>query len=180
MGNEKLFPKETAKESERLEGFVRNRQIAIPPVRGPPRRRSAAKRNRSAYYQLLNDIRHTGDWEAWLRFFLEGVREVAEGAVATARSASETIRDDRSRIGRQGRRAGSALRVHQALVERPVGRIGGLAARTGLSAPTVAAALRLLEKLDIVREITGRQRGKVFRYERYLAVLREGTEEPPG
>ena len=138
------------------------------------------KRNRSAYYQLLNDIRHTGDWEAWLRFFLEGVREVAEGAVATARSASETIRDDRSRIGRQGRRAGSALRVHQALVERPVGRIGGLASRTGLSAPTVAAALRLLEKLDIVREITGRQRGKVYRYERYLAVLREGTEEPPG
>ena len=138
------------------------------------------KRNRSAYYQLLNDIRHTGDWEAWLRFFLEGVRDVAEGAVATARSASETIRDDRSRIGGQGRRAGSALRVHQALVERPVGRIGGLATRTGLSAPTVAAALRLLEKLGIAREITGRQRGKVFSYERYLAVLREGTEEPPG
>ena len=134
------------------------------------------KRNRSAYYQLLNDIRHTGDWEAWLRFFLEGVRDVAEGAFATAHSASETIRDDRSRIGGQGRRAGSALRVHQALVERPVGRIGGLASRTGLSAPTVAAALRLLEKLDIVREITGRQRGKVFSYERYLAVLREGTE----
>ena len=76
--------------------------------------------------------------------------------------------------------AGSALRVHQSLVERPVGDIGHLARRTGLSAPTVAAALRLLEELDIVREITGRQRGKVFTYERYLAVLREGTEDPPG
>ena len=74
------------------------------------------KRNRSAYYQHLNDTRHAGNWEAWLRFFLGGVREVAEGAVATARSASETIRDDRSRIGHQGRRAGSALRVHQSLV----------------------------------------------------------------
>ena len=42
------------------------------------------KRNRSTYYQLLGDIRHTGDWEAWLRFFLEGVREVAEAGVATA------------------------------------------------------------------------------------------------
>ena len=138
------------------------------------------KRNRSAYYQLLQDTRHTGDWEAWLRFFLEGVREVAKGAVATARSASATIRDDRVRIGEQGRRAGSALRVHQALVERPVGTIAGIAARTGLSAPTVAAALGLLEDLEIAREITGRQRGKVFTYERYLAVLREGTEEPPG
>ncbi len=138
------------------------------------------KRHRSTYYQLLNDIRHTGDWEAWLRFFLEGVRDVAQAAVATARTASDTIRDDRSRIGRQGRRAGSALRVHQSLVERPVGGIRHLARRTGLSAPTVATVLRRFEELDIVREITGRQRGKVFTYERYLAVLREGTEDPPG
>ena len=138
------------------------------------------KRKRSTYYQLLNDTRRTGDWEAWLRFFLEGLREVAEAAVATARTASETIRDDRSLIGHQGRRAASALRVHHSLVERPVGDIARLASRTGLSAPTVAAALRLLEKLGIVREITGRQRGRVYTYERYLAVLREGTEDPPG
>ena len=138
------------------------------------------KRNRSTYYQLLNDTRHTGDWEAWLRFFLEGVRDVAEGAVATARSASETIRDDRARIAGLGRRAGSALRVHQSLVERPIGGIARLASRTGLSAPTVATVLQLLARLGIVREITGRQRGRVFTYERYLAVLREGTEDPPG
>ena len=138
------------------------------------------KRHRSTYYHLLNDIRHTGDWEAWLRFFLEGVGEVAEAAFTTARSASETIRDDRARIGRLGRRAGSALRVHQSLVERPIGGIGSLVRRTGLSGPTVAAVLRLLEELDIVREVTGRQRGKIYTYERYLAVLREGTEEPPG
>ncbi|MXW08723.1 MAG: Fic family protein [Gammaproteobacteria bacterium] len=138
------------------------------------------KRHRSTYYHLLNDIRHTGDWEAWLRFFLEGVGEVAEAAFTTARSASETIQDDRARIGRLGRRAGSALRVHQSLVERPVGGIRHLARITGLSGPTVAAVLRLLEELDIVREVTGRQRGKIYTYERYLAVLREGTEEPPG
>ena len=138
------------------------------------------KRNRSTYYQLLNDIRHTGDWEAWLGFFLEGVREVAEAAFATARCASETIRDDRARIGQLGRRSGSALRVHQSLVERPIGGIGNLARRTGLSAPTVAAVLRVLEELDVVREVTGRQRGKIFTYERYLAVLREGMEDPPG
>ena len=138
------------------------------------------KHNRSTYYQLLNDTRHTGDWEAWLRFFLDGVREVAESAVATARSVSDTIREDRWRIGRLGRRAGSALRVHQSLVERPAGDIARLALRTGLSAPTVAGVLRVLENLDIVREVTGRQRGRIYTYERYLAVLREGTEDLPG
>ena len=138
------------------------------------------KRNRSTYYQLLNDTRRTGDWEAWLRFFLEGVRDVAEAAVATARSVSETIRDDRSRIGRLGRRAGSALRVHQSLVERPVGGIAHFARRTGLSEPTVAAVLRILEDLEIVEEVTGRQRGRIYAYERYLAVLREGMDDPPG
>ncbi len=138
------------------------------------------KRNRSRYYQLLDDTRRTGDWEAWLRFFLEGAREVADAAFRAARSASETIREDRLRIGGLGRRAGSALRVHQALVERPVGGVPRLAHRTGLSAPTVAAVLRLLEELGVVREITGRRRGRMYGYVRYLAVLREGTEEPPG
>lgn len=138
------------------------------------------KRNRSTYYGLLNDMRHTGDWEAWSRFFLEGVREVADEAFAAARLASDTIQDDRARVGRLGRRAGSALRVHQSLVERPASNIGDMADRTGLSAPTVAAVLRALEDLDIVREVTGRQRGRIYTYERYLAILRKSTEDPPG
>ena len=138
------------------------------------------KRNRSTYYRLLDDTRRTGDWEAWLRFFLQGVGEVAEAAVATARSVSDTIRNDRSLIGGLGRQAGSILRVHQSLIERPVGSIGRIAQRTGLSAPTVASALGVLEGLGIVGELTGRRRNRVFAYERYLAVLREGTEDLPG
>ena len=137
------------------------------------------KRHRNTYYELLNEVRHTGDWEAWLRFFLEGVHEVAEGAVATARSALGLVAANRARI-QEGRRASSALRVHRALVERPVDSINGLAERTGLSGPTVAAALKLLQGLGFVSEVTGRQRGKIFAYDTYLGVLREGTEEPPG
>ena len=66
------------------------------------------------------------------------------------------------------------------VVERPSGRIHHLARRTGLSAPTVAAGLRLLEEFHIVNDVTGRRRGIVFTYDRYLTVLREGTEDPPG
>ena len=127
------------------------------------------ERNRSTYYRLLNDIRHTGDWEAWLRFFLGGVRDVAEEAFAAARLASDTIQDDRARIARLGRRAGSALRVHQSLVGRPISNIGDMARRTDLSAPTVTAVIQTLEALGIVREITGRQRGRIYTYERYMA-----------
>ncbi|WP_419940370.1 Fic family protein [Candidatus Palauibacter sp.] len=138
------------------------------------------KQHRNTYYHLLNEMRRTGDWEAWLRFFLEGVRDVAEAAVATARSASEIVTANRSRIAQEGRRASSALRVHRALAERPVDQINGIAERTGLSPPTVAAALRLLQELGFVSEVTGRQRGKIFVYDSYLGVLREGTEALAG
>ncbi len=138
------------------------------------------KQHRDTYYRLLDEMRTTGDWEAWLRFFLKGVQHVAEAAVATARSASETVAANRARIAQEGRRASSALRVHRALAERPVDQINGIAERTGLSAPTVAASLRLLEEMGLVSEVTGRQRGMIFVYDGYLDVLREGTEEPPG
>ena len=138
------------------------------------------KQHRNTYYHLLNEMRRTGDWEAWLRFFLAGVREVAETAVATARSASEIVTANRSRIAQEGRRASSALRVHRALAERPVDQINGISEHTGLSPPTVAAALRLLQELGFVSEVTGRQRGRIFVYDSYLGVLREGTEAPAG
>ncbi len=137
------------------------------------------KQHRDTYYGLLNKMRRTGDWEAWLHFFLEGVREVAESAVATARSVLDLVAANRARI-QEGRRASSTLRVHRALVERPVDRINGIAERTGLSAPTVTASLRLLQGLGLVSEVTGRQRGMIFAYDSYLAVLRDGMEDPPG
>ena len=51
-----------------------------------------------------------------------------------------------------------------------------LVQRTGLSSPTVNAALADLERLGVVEEVTGRRRGRVFGYRRYLAILSEGTD----
>ena len=78
------------------------------------------KQHRAAYYDLLDRVRRDGDWEAWLAFFLEGVRETAEGAVDTAQELAALFREDRARIEPQGRRAGSALRVHEAIKARPI------------------------------------------------------------
>jgi Fic family protein len=71
---------------------------------------------------------------------------------------------------------GSALRVHHALQQRPVASIPLLVQTTGLSAPTVSAALRMLAQLGIVRELTGKRRNRIFGYERYVSLLAEGTQ----
>ncbi len=134
------------------------------------------KERRDEYYGLLDGVRRDGDWEAWLIFFLEGVARTAEGAVATAQRLRNLFGEDRERIERGGRRAGSALRVHRALQERPVASLRKIVERTGLSFPAASAGMRLLEGLGIAGKLTGRRRGRLFGYDRYIAILSEGTE----
>ena len=134
------------------------------------------KRHRDEYYALLQAVRTDGDWEAWLRFFLEGVAATAEQAVETARELLDLFDRDRRRIEALGRAAASTLRVHDRLRERPVASVAQLSGHLGVSAPTVAKSIRHLEALGVVREITGRRRGRMFAYESYLARLAQGTE----
>lgn len=135
------------------------------------------KQHRSTYYDLLNHVRRTGDWEEWLGFFLEGVRTTAEGAVEASRRLSGMFTSDRATIEeRGGRRAGSALRVHDALKEHPIQSLPKVCGRTGLSFPAASSAMKLLVEYGIAREITGKPRGQLFVYDRYLAELNAGAE----
>jgi len=136
------------------------------------------KQNRTSYFALLERVRRDGDWEAWLEFFLEGVRETAEGAVSTAERLAATFQEDRTRIEPMGRRAGSALRVHEALKARPISSLPAVCEATGLSFPAAASGMELLESLDVAREMTGKRRNRLFVYDRYLGILSEGTEAP--
>ena len=134
------------------------------------------KQHRREYYDRLSRVREQGGWEDWLRFFADGVRETAEGAVTTARRLSDLFAHDLERIHAAGRGAGSAARVHTAFRERPLWTIGRLKEATGLPVPTVTRAIAALEGLGILRETTGRKRGRVFSYDACLRVLSEGTE----
>ncbi|MXZ10635.1 MAG: Fic family protein [Gemmatimonadetes bacterium] len=136
------------------------------------------KQHREDYYALLNDVRQNGDWEAWLSFFLEGVTQTAEGAVQTAQRLLSLFQEDQARLQQTGRAAGSALRVHQVLQERPIASLQELANRTELSFPAVTAGMQTLEKLGVARELTGKKRNRLFGYDQYLAILGEGTEVP--
>ncbi len=137
------------------------------------------KQHRSDYYDLLNHVRRTGDWEAWLAFFLEGVKRTAEGAVSTAQRLSRMFQDDRNRIqAAGGRRAGSALRVHDALKSRPILSLPAARRDTKLSFQAAASAMGVLVTHGIAREITGKRRNRLFVYDQYLSILNEGTEAP--
>jgi Fic family protein len=134
------------------------------------------KQHRAEYYRLLDVVRANGDWEAWIDFFLEGVAATAQSAVDTAHRLLALFRDDTGRVQELGRATANALRVFDALRARPLTTLNALVERTGASYPTVARAIEALEKLGMVREITGRKRERVFAYGRYLDILNEGTQ----
>jgi Fic family protein len=133
------------------------------------------KQQRSRYYELLEAVRKDGEWEAWITFFCQGVTAVAESSVSTARRLLALAESDRERLARLGRKAGSAAAVQHALLRTPVCTIPRLAKRTGLTLPTIAKALDVLLDRRIVSETTGKKRNRVYRYDRYLGILNEGT-----
>ena len=135
------------------------------------------KRRRPEYYGLLNQVRMDGDWEKWVGFFAEGVVEMAENAVETARRLVRVGNEDLNVIQKLGRSSGSCIQIHHALMRRPIGTIAWLSKETGLSVPTVTSALRSLEGTGLVREMTGQRRNKVFSYPHYLEILVEGTDQ---
>lgn len=136
------------------------------------------KTHRKRYYELLQSVRETGDWESWIIFFLEGVVETATQATDTARQLLELFEKDRRAISALGRPAASTLRVHELLQKRPLLSVPATTKELGLSKPTVAKAMEHLEKLGIVREITAKQRRRIYAYVRYLDILNQGTEAP--
>ena len=137
------------------------------------------KIHRADYYRLLQEVREHGAWEAWLEFFLVGVAETANQAFDAATRIAELFKRDRERITAESERAGSALRVHDLLQQNPFATPTALVAQTGLTAPTINAALADLQRLGVVDEVTGRRRGRVFGYRAYLDILNEGTTPLP-
>jgi Fic family protein len=134
------------------------------------------KQNRADYYRLLDIVRREGDWEEWLQYYLRGIAETAEGAVSTARRLVTVFDEDNAKLQRTGRQAGSLLRIHDALKQRPVCTIDEAGRRAGLSFPSTASGLSALIEHGIAREITGRKRNRVYAYDRYLSILSEGTD----
>lgn len=136
------------------------------------------KTRRQYYYELLNNVRMTGDWEAWLDFFAEAVIVTATQAVETAQQLLGLSNQDRDKISGLGRAAASTLQVHRALMEHPIATSGSLVEKTGLTPATVNKALGHLEQLGIVKELTAQKRNRLFSYAGYIEIMSRGTELP--
>jgi Fic family protein len=134
------------------------------------------KQHRAEYYRLLDQVRMEGDWEMWLDFFLEGVAHTASNAVETAQRLVRLFKEDEQKVKTLGRMAASTLRVFHALSAHPIMSINSVCERTGMQFPTVAKSVDHLERFGIAGERTGKRRNRIFAYDRYLAILNEGTE----
>jgi DNA-binding MarR family transcriptional regulator len=105
-----------------------------------------------------------------------GRRVSAEQATLTGQRIITVFQEDRSQLRELGRLAPSSLLVQEALQSKPLATLATLTKTTGLTTPTVTLALRELQRLGIVRETTGRVRGRIYSYLRYLEALNTETE----
>ncbi|MDP3961641.1 MAG: Fic family protein [Pseudorhodobacter sp.] len=130
------------------------------------------KRNRATYYDRLDAIRHSGDWEGWIKFFLTGVAEVAREATETARKIVQLREDHRAKlIETLGKGAANGLKLLESLYERPIFNVGNLTVLLKISPQAANTLTDRFVQLGLVSEITGQRRNRMFRYDSYVALF---------
>lgn len=134
------------------------------------------RQHRGEYYERLQSVRDTGDWEAWLAFFLRGVAEVSAEATKTVRRIL-TLREDHRRLVTQrlGRAAADGHRVLERLYRQPFVTVGGVQDITGTYYPAASRLVARLVEIGILEEITGDRRNRVYRYTPYMQILESDT-----
>lgn len=132
------------------------------------------KRYRSEYYDRLQAIRDSGNWEGWLKFFLRGVYEVAQEATATARKIVSLKEEHRQLLlEKMGQRSGKALALLESLYFKPIFKVEHAQDVTGLSYPNANTLIKDLCDIGILLEITGQKRNRAFAYDPYLKVFQD-------
>lgn len=130
------------------------------------------KKHRPEYYERLQAVRDSGDWEGWLKFFLTGVYETAKEAAETARRIVELREAHRSHITEHfGRVAGNGLKVLEHLYERPIINVQDIQRLTGVSFPAANNLMNKFVEHHLLAEITGNARNRRFRYGPYIDLF---------
>jgi fic family protein len=129
------------------------------------------KAHRQYYYELLNDVRLTGDWERWLDFFAEAVIETAKQSISIIKEIETLIGLHRLLIKKLGKASSSAEGVFQVFLKHPISGVASVKANTGLTDATVNSILRKLVVSGILEEISGKKRNRLFCYSGYLKIL---------
>ena len=138
------------------------------------------KRHRAEYYERLQPVRDAGDWEGWLAFFLRGVAEVGDEAVATARRILDLREAHRAAVTAGfGRAAGNGHRVLEALYRTPVVTVSDVRGIAGLSYPAANALVARLVSIGVPEPFADRRRNRAFLYGDYLRVFADDPDPAP-
>jgi len=129
------------------------------------------KKYRQEYYDRLNAFHEKDDIEGWLKFFLEGVAITAEEAVETSKKILKLREKDSEKIFSLGRSAKKAKLVFNFLFHSPLITIKDVERITGLKNPNALVLINKLVKSEILKEITGRKRNKIFAYQQYIKLF---------
>ena len=123
----------------------------------------------------MTEVRNKGDYEQWIRFFLQAVYECAADAIATIDKLVALHEKNETAMLEIGRGAKNALSVFHYLEANPIIDIRKTAEATGLSFNTVAAAVKKLSDMKILVQTNATSRNRTFAYAEYLDLLRDGT-----
>jgi Fic family protein len=134
------------------------------------------KFHRAEYYDRLMAIRTTGDWEGWLRFFLTGVAQTSSEAMETGRAILQLREEHRQRVG--GERLGNAFL--DLLYDTPYTSVASACKRLGIPYPSSNNLVKRFVELGILREITGQQRNRLFRYDQYIDLFADTDSDLSG
>lgn len=129
------------------------------------------KQHQAEYYRHLSNIRTEGDWEGWVTFFLEGIATAAADAERSIIAIASLIAADRSRLLNAPKAGPASYRLFELLPMMPRFTIERARQKLDTTFPTATAAVKVLENLGIVREITGQKKNRHYSYQAYIELL---------
>jgi Fic family protein len=129
------------------------------------------KQHQTEYYRLLSAIRKEGDWESWVKFFLEGVQVSANQAEASIVKIASLVASDRRKLLESAKGGAAAYRLFEMLPMMPRFTVERVKAALGTTFPTANAAVKALEELGLITETTGNKKNRSFSYDRYIKLL---------
>ncbi len=129
------------------------------------------KQHQAEYYRRLSAIRTEGDWESWVRFFLEGVAIAAGDAEKNIIEVASLVATDRRRLLQSTKAGPASYRLFEMLPMMPRFTIERVRQQLDTSFPTATAAVKVLEELGIVTEMTGQKKNRSYSYQAYVELL---------
>jgi Fic family protein len=129
------------------------------------------KQHQAEYYRRLSAIRSEGDWEGWVAFFLDGVVAASGDAERSIIDLASLITADRKRLLESPKAGPISYRLFELLPMMPRFSVEHVRQRLETTFPTASAAVKLLEDLGILTELTGQKKNRVYSYQAYIALL---------